>query len=45
MAVRGRAVYKNQNPTLYMYRVISPQLCICHNGCLSEQYLGKYTKD
>jgi len=24
MAVRGRAVYKNHNPTLCIYRVISP---------------------
>jgi len=25
MAVRERAVYKNHNPTLYIYWVISPQ--------------------
>jgi len=24
MAVRGSAVHKNHNPTLYIYRVISP---------------------
>jgi len=24
MAVRGMAVYTNHNPTLYIYRVISP---------------------
>ena len=24
MAVRGRAIHKNHNPTLYIYRVISP---------------------
>ena len=44
MAVRGSAVYKNHNPTLYITE-LSPISLIFHNGFLSEPYLGKYTWD
>jgi len=37
MAVRGSAVHKNHNPTLYIYSVISP--LTIHNGFLSGPYL------
>ena len=42
MAVRGRAVQKNHNPTLFSYKVISINHYFFHNGCLSRPYLGKY---
>ena len=32
--MRGRAEPKNHNPTMYIYRAISPKLCIFHNGCM-----------
>ena len=40
--MRGSDVHKNHNPTLYIYSVIAPKPCICHNGCVSGPYLGKH---
>ena len=39
MAVRGNAVHKNHNPTLYIY-VLSPHNNLFfHNGCVSGHIL------
>jgi len=45
MTMRGGAVRKNRNPTMYIYRVIFPEPFIFHNGCLSRPYLGKFKRD
>ena len=42
MAMWGRAEPKNHNPTLYIYRFISPSPFI---GCLSRPYLGTYKRN
>jgi len=41
MSVKGSAVHKNHNSTLYITE-LSPINHFFHNGCLSWPFLGKY---
>jgi len=45
MAMRGWAVHKNHNPTLYIIELSSHNHLFFHNGFLSGPYLGKYKRD
>ena len=45
MSVRGSAVNKNQNLTLYITELSPHNHYENNNGCLSRPYLGKYKRD